>query len=112
VAYAYLLGLFDAMPTRDELVDLLAPVLRGELVETLDVTLGEPGCLEVPPGAGALALRVRYPDAPAASVRGLDPEDQWDWEAIERRLVAAGADRVPPVAGLRLELDVGPDDQA
>jgi len=89
LAHAYFLGLAEALPVRDDLSQFLGPVVRGEHVQTLDVVLGEEGCLQVPGDAGAIDLLVRYPHTPPVRVRALEPEGQWDWAALEERLLRA-----------------------
>jgi glycosyltransferase involved in cell wall biosynthesis len=85
--HAYFLGMADALESPERLDEFLSPVLRGDLVDTLEVLLGEEGCLDVPPAAGALELLVRTPQAPPMRVRALELEGQWDWTALEERVL-------------------------
>jgi glycosyltransferase involved in cell wall biosynthesis len=93
LASAYFLGIAESLESPEQLTEFLAPVVRGELVETLEVNLGREGCLQVPPAVGALDLVVRSVDQQAVRVRALMPEGQWEWAAIEERLVQAVGDR-------------------
>jgi hypothetical protein len=87
LAYAYLVGVAEAIGTPQRLTEFLAPVARGDLIETIEVVLGTEGCLEVPPAIGALDLVVRAAGLAPVRVRAVEPEGQWDWEAIEERLL-------------------------
>jgi glycosyltransferase involved in cell wall biosynthesis len=95
LAHAYFLGLADAIGSRAALSEFLAPVRLEETVHTLDVLLGHDGCLELPADAGAIELRVGYPEGIPQRVRALALEGQWDWIALEERLLRQATRLVP-----------------
>jgi GT2 family glycosyltransferase len=88
-AFAYLLGVIDGLGSPRRLNEFLGPAARRELVDVLDVTLGRDKCLGVRPTAGALDLVVQFAKGSEKPVRipALEPEGQWEWDAIEERLV-------------------------
>jgi glycosyltransferase involved in cell wall biosynthesis len=87
LSHAYLLGLAETLGSLDRLTEFLAPVASADLVEIHEVALRREGCLQVPPTVGALDLLIRSSLAPPVRIRALDLEGQWDWEAIEQRLL-------------------------
>ena len=87
LAHAYFLGIAESLGSPERLTEFLSPVVTGELVETLDVTLGREGCLQVPPTAGALDLMVRSDDEHPVRIPALEPEGQWEWGSLEERLL-------------------------
>jgi glycosyltransferase involved in cell wall biosynthesis len=89
LAHAYFLGAVEALGSVERLERFVAPVTDGSLVDTLEVVLGTQGCLEVPRMAGAIDLVVRPTGGPPVRIPALELEGQWDWEAIEERLLAA-----------------------
>jgi glycosyltransferase involved in cell wall biosynthesis len=91
--HAYFLGMAEALESPERLDEFLSPVLRRDLVDTLEVVLSEEGCLDVPPAAGALDLLVRSPHAPPMRVRALELEGQWDWTALEERVLQEAVGR-------------------
>ena len=87
LANAYLAGVRDALPTREQFRDFIAPIADGTAVERVALQLDREGSFELPTAAGAVELELRYGDRSLADVEALEPEMHWDWDALEERVV-------------------------
>jgi GT2 family glycosyltransferase len=89
---SYLLGVREQLPGDSELREFLAPVYASEGVLRAPVHLGRPGTLALPPATGPVELNVDRLGAALADVDAVEPESQWDWEVVTRKLVEAARD--------------------
>jgi glycosyltransferase involved in cell wall biosynthesis len=87
VAHSYIIGVRDALPSREQLRDFVAPIVSREGAATLPVWLDREGSLAVPPSAGAIDLVLGYAGDRLAHVAAPEPEGQWDWEFVTERVV-------------------------
>jgi glycosyltransferase involved in cell wall biosynthesis len=104
---SYLLGVADALPSRERFEDFFAPVWRGDHMTRLPVWLDAQASLRVPPGAGPLELQIGYAGKTLAGTRALEPAGQWDWGEVTERVVWAASG---PMRRARLLTDLGPGD--
>jgi len=104
---SYVLGLRDALGSAERLQEFIEPVARGADAETISVDLEQPRPLEVPPVGGELRLSVTANGDEMVRVPAIEPGEQWDWDALTDRVVAALLERgvepgrVSPLAGAR-----------
>jgi GT2 family glycosyltransferase len=86
---SYLLGVCDALPSRERQEEFFAPMWREDDLTRLPVRLDAPGSLCVPPGVGPVELRLAYAGKFLAEARALEPAGQWDWREVTERAVRA-----------------------
>src|SRR5207248_10781446 len=101
--HAYVMGVRDVVPTLEELDQLLDPIRRREGLEPIDVELGRPGLLSVPPAAGQVELVLGYGGEEIARVDAPAPREQWDWGHVTHRVVSQA--REPFESALRRRPD-------
>lgn len=88
---AYAIGLADAM-SRADFRDFVAP-LEMQSAVVLPVALDGRNPVRVPPGAGPIELELRHGGHELGRVRAVEPQGQWDWQAITERVVWSLAER-------------------
>ena len=96
---AYAMGVRDRVPTLEQFEELVAPIRRGEGRDSIEVPLGRPGRLGVPPTAGQVDLVLAYGEEQIARVAAPAPRQQWDWNAVAQKV--AGEAREPFEEALR-----------
>jgi glycosyltransferase involved in cell wall biosynthesis len=87
LSHAYLLGVRDALPTQEAFQEFVAPIEDGRAVTRIPLALDRPDRLEIPPGAGAVALELSYRGRSLAEVQAIELEEQLDWERLTQRVV-------------------------
>jgi glycosyltransferase involved in cell wall biosynthesis len=92
LAYSYLLGVRDELPTPERFREFVAPIVSREAVETVPVELDRPGAIELAPAIGGVDLALSYEGRALARVEAMRPETQWDWEALTERVVESALD--------------------
>ena len=105
--HSYLLGVGEALPSRERFEEFFAPLWRGDHVTSLPIWLDAPGSLRVPPGAGPVELQIGYAGKALAGTRALEPAGQWDWGEVTERVVWAASG---PMRRARLLTGLGPGD--
>lgn len=106
IGHSYVLGLTDGLPSQRALLDFVAPISRGDDVQTVSVALGADDGLVVPPGAGVTELILELDGEPVARVPAMRPGGQWDWREVTERVVEEASEPVR-VAMLDRQLDLG-----
>ena len=85
--HAYVLGVRDAVPTLEELDELLAPIRSREGLDAIEVRLDRPGTLRVPADAGQVELVLNYASEEIARVDAPAPRQPWEWGEVSDRVV-------------------------
>jgi hypothetical protein len=86
--HSYVLGVRELLPTTEDFWAFMAPVVNGEGVDTLPVSLGRDGSVQVPPAAGAVQLSLGCGDGELARVRATELGEPWSWAGIRDRVLA------------------------
>ena len=89
---AYLLGLWDAIPSSEDFLALLAQAWH-EQPQVVVLPLGDAARLDVPPvGPAEVSLLLQGDEL--TRVAPVDPHSQWDWSEVTTRVVSSASDDV------------------
>jgi hypothetical protein len=101
LAHSYVLGLADALPTHEQLLDFVASIRTNENGDVIPVYLDEPTPLRLPPTSPSAVLELDYAGLPLVRVAAVEAGGVWDWETLTRRVAAQALRRAQEV----MELD-------
>jgi glycosyltransferase involved in cell wall biosynthesis len=112
LAHAYVLGLRDALPRRDDLREFLVSIGSIGHDEVVPVYLDEAEPLRIAPGSVSPALDLGFGGRAIARVAALAPGEVWDWEAVTDRVVSQALGPLRDHAGFDELLELVRDDGA
>lgn len=112
LAHSYVLGLRDALPTRDDLREFLVSIGSFEHDEVVPVYLDEAEPLRISPGSISPALELGFGGRAIARVAALAPGEVWDWEVVTDRVVSQALGALRDHAGFDELLELMRDDGA
>jgi hypothetical protein len=91
---AYIRGMKAALPTPDQFQVFVGSIPRDDGGDTLNVRLDAPAPLRLPRRQTPVEVSVALDGVPIARTPAIEPELQWNWDALSTRVVDAAPRRL------------------